>query len=167
MAAGEVAKWLLGKGDTALAGAEVQFNLAGYRSLRTNFVRKENCRGPHSRWRVVELQQAPQTLTLAELLKGRIDAQLLVKAEVPWITRGACWSCGKVHPVRRFSRLGRRVARCPCGGVIWADLDGRRSIIPSEDLAEISEKPLLKLGLKPSDSLAICDDEDWTWFVLS
>jgi molybdopterin/thiamine biosynthesis adenylyltransferase len=167
MAAGEVIKWLLGKTDAALSGAEVQFNLSGYRSLRTTFTRKENCRGPHQRWRIVEVEQSPQEVTWATLVNGKRDARLLVKAEIPWITRGACWSCGKVQPVRRFSRLGRKVARCACGGMVWADLEGRRSIIPSDDFPEIWEKPLAKLGLRPGDSLAICDDEDWTWFVLS
>jgi hypothetical protein len=90
-----------------------------------------------------------------------------VKAEIPWITRGSCWSCGKVQPVRRFAPLGRKVARCTCGGVVWADLDGRRSVIPSDDLPEVWEKPLAKLGLKRGDSLAICGGEDWTWVVLS
>jgi molybdopterin/thiamine biosynthesis adenylyltransferase len=167
MAAGEVVKWLLGKGDTALAGAEVQFNLAGYRSLRTRFDRKKTCRGPHCQWRIVDVAQSAGDVTLTDLVNGQRDPQLFVKAEIPWITRGACWSCGKLHPVRRFSRLGRKVARCRCGGVVWADLDGRRSIVPSDDLAGIWEKPLAKLALQRGDSLAICRDEKWTWFVLS
>jgi molybdopterin/thiamine biosynthesis adenylyltransferase len=176
MAAGETIKWLLGKNDAALAGAEVQFNLDGYRSLRTNFVRKENCRGPHRGWRIVEVEQSPPEATLRRLarsLSGRMvtrgasDLHWLVKAEIPWIARGSCWSCGKVHPIRRFSRLGCKVARCNCGGVIWADLEGRRSVVPSEDLLEVFDKPLAKLGLRPGDSLAICKDEEWTWFVLS
>jgi hypothetical protein len=99
--------------------------------------------------------------------RGASDPHWSVKGEVPWITRGSCWECGTVHPVRRFSRLGRKVARCRCGGPVWSDLEGRRSILPAEDRDAVWTTPLAKLGLKPGDSLAICGDEDWTWFVLS
>lgn len=180
MTAAEVLKWLLGKGDTALAGAEVQFNLVGYRSLRTSLSRKANCRGPHSRWKVIGVEQSPEEVTLKDLMdvvcslreqsegtRGASTPHSLIKAEIPWITRGSCWSCGKVHPVRRFSRLGKQVMRCSCRHPVWADVEGRRSMIPAEDLAETLEKPLANLGLRTGDSVAICDSENWNWFVLS
>jgi molybdopterin/thiamine biosynthesis adenylyltransferase len=188
MAAAEALKWLLGNKETALVGQESQFNLVRYRSFSSSFARKANCRGPHQRWQVVDVEQPPEEVTLAALAgvfgaraewgplapralgtaaHGASRSQWLVKAEIPWITRALCWSCGQMHPVRRFSRLGRVVARCTCGETIWADLEGRRSIVPSEDLEEVWEKPVSKLGLRSSDSLAICANEIWTWFVLS
>lgn len=180
MTASEVIKWLLGKSDSALSGAEVQYNLIGHRALRTAFTRKAACRGPHRRWRVIDLPQSWRATTLAELAsevdlppepedatRGASRRDWQVKAEVPWIARASCWSCGKVHPVRRFSRLGRSVGRCPCGGVLWADLEGRRSLIPVDDLKAAWNKPLSRLGLRGGESFAFCHDEDVTWLVLS
>jgi hypothetical protein len=174
MTAAEVVKWLLGQHDLALSGSEVQYNLLAHRALRTVLPRKAACRAPHRRWRVVDVQQELAHVNLADLAPRTCvthDCEGLsswqVHAELPWLTRAACWSCGQVYPIRRFSRLGRKVATCACGGAVWSDLDGRRSIIPNEELAAVWKTPLKKLGLRKGDSVALSRQEDRTWFVLS
>lgn len=177
MAAGEVLQWLLGRTDLALSGAEVQYNLPTHRVLRTAYSRKATCRAPHRQWRISDAPQPWRTTTLADLTNAlraphkRVSPgnapTWQVRAEIPWITRASCWPCGKVQAVRRFSRLGRKVGRCGCGGPLWADLEGRRSMIPPADLEAVWRQPLARLGLQAGQSVALCHEDDMAWFILS
>lgn len=180
LAAGEVVKWLLGQRELVLDGAEAQYNLLGHRAFRTILPPKESCRGPHRRWRVEKWRRPAREIALADLASSIAaeqdekpiacaggETRWLAKAELPWITRASCGNCGAVKRVRRFSRLGRKLARCRCGGAFWADLEGRRTTIPGDDLSDVWRTPLARLGLRAGDAVALCRDEHWTWFILS
>src|SRR6516225_3757445 len=67
LTASEVLKWLEEKEQHALRGEELALCLQTYRQFRTTLPRKKDCRCPHRRWQLVDVDN-PET-TLGNLAK--------------------------------------------------------------------------------------------------
>jgi molybdopterin/thiamine biosynthesis adenylyltransferase len=169
MVVGELPKWLLGGGDQALRGEEVAYAMFGHRLWRTTLPYNPRCRCPHACWNVIDVEQHPRDVSLAELV-GRMGGApcgesngFLVKSELPWINVAQCALCKRTQGVRRFDRVGRVLGACGCGGELVAQRSGLTSI-PLEEWSACVCLPLSELGIDRSSALGIGSDDGWTYF---
>jgi molybdopterin/thiamine biosynthesis adenylyltransferase len=171
----EVLKWLLGASSQALRDAELNYSLVAHRLWRSALPpRNLNCRTPHRSWPVADVEDAPDAVTLGDLV-ARLDARAFaanpaafqVQAEVPWIDAVHCARCGAVRSAARFARLGETVGRCPCGAGLTADHTALSTVIPADRLAGCLRMTLASLGLGPGDSLSISLGDDGRYFFLA
>jgi len=165
LATAEVLKWLEGKSHQALRGEELALCLQTYRQFRTTLPRKKQCRCPHRRWQLVDLENAEAT-TLADLAKhmGLTDG-FQVRAENPWIRFVVCPACDRQNPVLRFAAFGSEIGCCPCGQKLRATPLGSCSVIPGSELSQCLAVPLPELGLGGA-AIGLGREDDWTYFFL-
>jgi hypothetical protein len=165
LTASETLKWLEGKERHALRGEELALCLHTYRQFRTTVPRNKQCRCPHRRWTLVDLDECD--LTLGVLAKQAcVSGAFQVRAELPWIRFATCSACDRQHPVRRFAEFGSAVGRCLRGHELQATPLGSCSVIPGADLEQCLDIPLPGLGLEKGAAVGLSQADDWTYFFL-
>jgi hypothetical protein len=139
--------------------------LQTYRQFRTTLPRKKDCRCPHRRWQLVDVDN-PET-TLGNLAKQQgFSGPFQVRAERPWIRFALCTACDRQNPVLRFAAFGSAVGGCPCGQELQAGPLGSCSVIPGADLEQCLNLPLPALGLDNGNAVGVSQKDDWTYFFL-
>jgi hypothetical protein len=165
LTASETLKWLEGKEQHALRGQELALCLQTYRQFRTTLPRNKQCRCPHRRWQLVDLDNDETTLTdLAKQLG--FSGGFQVRAEQPWIRFAICSACDRQTPILRFAAFGSDVGQCSCGQQLHAAPLGSCSVIPGSDLQQCLDLPLPQLGLENGTAVGLSQADDWTYFFL-
>jgi molybdopterin/thiamine biosynthesis adenylyltransferase len=141
---------------------ETAYCIETHKVWRTSLPRNAECRCPHESWRVVDLADNGEKVTLSMLADG--PDGLLVRGELPWISFSLCPGCGKLAPIRRFGRPGSTLEPCSCGEDRTATPVGVRSILPREDLNACLDVPLHDLGVPPGAAVALSRGDEWTYF---
>jgi hypothetical protein len=162
----EVLKWLEGKLHQALRGEELALCLQTYRQFRTTLPRKKQCRCPHRRWQLVDLDRAEEK-TLADLAgQLGIAKGFQVRAEQPWVRFAVCPACDRQNPVLRFAAFGSEVGCCSCGQGLQPAPIGSCSVIPGADLSQCLDVPFPELGLQSGTAVGLGHEDDWTYFFM-
>jgi molybdopterin/thiamine biosynthesis adenylyltransferase len=166
LTASEVLKWLEGKEQHALRGEELALCLQTYRQFRTTLPRNKQCRCPHRRRQLIDLDNAERTTPADLAVQLGFAGVFQVRAELPWIRFAICSACDRLHPVLRFAAFGSTVGLCPCGHEMQAAPLGSCSVIPGPDLKECLNVPLPELGLGEGAAVGLSQADDWTYFFL-
>lgn len=174
LVATESLMWLADTTKNAIRDQEMALSLYGHRVWCTALPRKNNCRCPHDRWALVDLDEPPVDLSLRDVLKrvgesqaNGASANLQIRSEVPWINAAQCGKCGQGKRVLRFARLGESVGACGCGGQLIADRLGMSgSVIPKTDLTDCLDRPLTDIGIREGSAIGVSVGDNWTYFFL-
>ncbi|MEA1950845.1 MAG: ThiF family adenylyltransferase [Planctomycetota bacterium] len=157
--AGEIVKCLLDDDQPRLANEELAYCLKSHRLWRTSHERNNNCRCPHEKWNIVDVDLPPSRLTFSRIIGQFADVpNFQLRGELSWISFASCGRCENWVPVRRFGNVGDRVGRCSCGAGLVAVPLGSNSEIPADDLRACRDVPLDALGLMSGDALRISSE---------
>lgn len=174
LVATEALMWLAGTTKGALRNQEMALSLYGHRVWCTKLSQRQNCRCPHDRWFLVDLDEPAEALCLSDLL-ARVErrdaddasADPQIRSEIPWITAAQCPKCGQASDVCRFARLGDSIGACLCGAPLVADRIGMSGyVIPKADLDKCLTKRLPDLGLKRGSAIGVSVGDEWTYFFV-
>ena len=162
----EVLKQLLNLESAPSGGEEVAYCQQTHRMFRSQLPRNPDCRCPHDRWTLRDVDIDPRHLTLRTLQAGLefTESQAVrVRCELPWVASAVCPVCQRRKPLRLFGRAGDVVGTCTCGGTLTASPLELRSVVPRDDLAACRDVPLSQLGVTPGMAIGLSTGESWVY----
>jgi molybdopterin/thiamine biosynthesis adenylyltransferase len=172
----ECDKLLSGDTDVALVGRDVLLDARHHRHSVTAYRRNPACRMPdHAGWRIDPLgDRAARTtlgdvLTLGSTLRGADGSLSLGVAGQRTATVLRCAGCGAARPTFQLERHVRGLApRCPqCGDALAPGGFDLYDLAPAATVpAEVRDRPLADIGVRPFDVLTLRTSELDAHFVL-